>query len=220
MVSRNWEFRASEPSGISRIPRVHCVPGMARLHLDLFFLFLSVDFCDDVRIGWYVQIKDTEVPKINESQRVEITNWLRIGVGIHDPKILLKLTQLYASFVSIGLISQTPCLFFIKFEDAPLEKRFSLPPPPPVVDRLKRKHEQPLLKSISSEGKSQNIDSSMRGSVKSPMIHGKTCLGEENLKTEERKKRVSLLLYTMNTTGDVTLFLFPGCNIQRTTSSI
>nr|CAN61060.1 hypothetical protein VITISV_018741 [Vitis vinifera] len=136
-----------------------------------------------------LSIKDTEVPKINESQRVEITNWLRIGVGIHDPKILLKLTQLYASFVSIGLISQTPCLFFIKFEDAPLEKRFSLPPPPPVVDRLKRKHEQPLLKSISSEGKSQNIDSSMRGSVKSPMIHGKTCLGEENLKTEERKKR-------------------------------
>ena len=133
---------------------------------------------------------------------------------------LLKLTQLYASFVSIGLISPTPCLFLITFEDAPLEEQFSLPPPPPVVDRLKRKHEQPLLKSISSEGKSQNIDSSMRGSIKSPMIQGKTRLGEENLKTKERKKKNKSTFVYVNTTGDVTLFLFPGCNIQRTTSSI
>ena len=28
------------------------VLGIARLHFDLFFLFLFVDFCDDVRIGW------------------------------------------------------------------------------------------------------------------------------------------------------------------------
>ena len=52
IVLGNWEFGAFELSGLSSVPRVHGVLGIARFHFDLFFLFLFVDFCDDVRIGW------------------------------------------------------------------------------------------------------------------------------------------------------------------------
>lgn len=80
--------------------------------------------------------------------------WFRIDAGLQDKKLLLKPSQLYATFVSRGLISIVPCLSFIKTkEGSSLEKKFSISPSPQVVDRLKRKigassMKKPLLKVI------------------------------------------------------------------------
>lgn len=67
-------------------------------------------------------------------------------------------------FISRALISIVPCLSFVKFEEGlPLEK-FSLPPLPWVVNRLKRKKGTSSRVQTPSKGKSQDVESSTTSS--------------------------------------------------------
>lgn len=70
------------------------------------------------------------------------------------------------------------CLSFIKSKERPpLEKKFSLPPPPQVTDQLKRKWGALLGVQTPSNGKSQNVEfstESLTGSSSAQNIPSKS----------------------------------------------
>ena len=86
---------------------------------------------------------------------------------------MLKLSQLYVTYISLGLILATLSLSFVKPEElVALDKKFALLSPLPIVERLKRKRELPTLRLFTLKWKSQNVGSSIKGSMGSSTIPG------------------------------------------------
>ena len=73
--------------------------------ISIYYYYYYYYYCDDVRVVWCVEMEVTKTLEIDESQRDEINNWFGINAGLCDQKILLKPAHLYATFVSMGLIS-------------------------------------------------------------------------------------------------------------------
>ena len=116
---------------------------------------------------------DIDIPEINDSHQEVIESWLRINATLLDQKVMLKLSQLYVTYISLGLISATLSLPFVKPEElVALDKKFELLSPLPIVDRLKRKRELPTLRLFTLKWKSQNVGSSIRGSMGSSTVPG------------------------------------------------
>lgn len=116
---------------------------------------------------------DIDIPKISDSRQEVIESWLRINATLLDQKVMLKLSQLYVTYISLGLISATLSLPFVKPEElVALDKKFELLSPLPIVDRLKRKRELPTLRLFTLKWKSQNVGSSIRGSMGSSTVSG------------------------------------------------
>ena len=116
---------------------------------------------------------DIDIPKISDSRQEVIESWLRINATLLDQKVMLKLSQLYVTYISLGLILATLSLSFVKPEElVALDKKFELLSPLPIVDRLKRKRELPTLRLFTLKWKSQNVGSSIRGSMGSSTVSG------------------------------------------------
>ena len=116
---------------------------------------------------------DIDIPEINDSHQEVIESWLRINATLLDQKVMLKLSQLYVTYISLGLISATLSLSFVKPEElVALDKKFALLFPLPIAERLKRKRELPTLRLFTLKWMSQNVGSSIRGSMGSSTVPG------------------------------------------------
>lgn len=116
---------------------------------------------------------DIDILEISDSHQEVIESWLRINATFLDQKVMLKLSQLYVTYISLGLISATLSLSFFKPEElVALDKKFALLSPLPIVERLKMKHELPTLRLFTLKWKSQNVGSGIRGSMGSSTVPG------------------------------------------------